>query len=211
MAILFGVLCIITGLLLPLVFGWIGFAIPMVFGVLAIVFAILKNKKAKEEGVPTSKAGFVCAAVGMVLAIGLIIGLQVAGNKFRTAMDKYGVSHFPILDKSVDHLKSGGVVGLIVYAKNEVSANVDSIKSEFDALMKSMNEDQAPADNGGEQQQGGEGAEQQGGEGAEQQQGGEGTEQQGGEGAEQQQGGEEGGADQSEVPESGVEEGAAQE
>ena len=193
MAILFGVLCIITGLLLPLLFGWIGFAIPMVFGVLAIVFAILKNKKAKEEGVPTSKAGFVCAAVGMVLAIGLIIGLQVAGNKFRTAMDKYGVSHFPILDKSVDHLKSGGVVGLIVYAKNEVSANVDSIKSEFDALMKSMNEDQAPADNGGEQQ------------------GGEGAEQQGGEGAEQQQGGEEGGADQSEVPESGVEEGAAQE
>ena len=211
MAILFGVLCIITGLLLPLLFGWIGFAIPMVFGVLAIVFAILKNKKAKEEGVPTSKAGFVCAAVGMVLAIVLIIGLQVAGNKFRTAMDKYGVSHFPILDKSVDHLKSGGVVGLIVYAKNEVSANVDSIKSEFDALMKSMNEDQAPADNGGEQQQGGEGAEQQqGGEGAEQQQGGEGAEQQGGEGAEQ-QGGEEGGADQSEVPESGVEEGAAQE
>ena len=50
MALLFGILAIITGLFLPILFGWIGFAIPTVLGVLAIVFAILKNKKLAEDG-----------------------------------------------------------------------------------------------------------------------------------------------------------------
>ena len=199
MALLFGILAIITGLFLPILFGWIGFAIPTVLGVLAIVFAILKNKKLAEDGQRKRVAGFVCAGIGILIAALMIAGMNVASKKLKAKMEEYGVSHFPILEKSVDKLGSGGIVGVIVYAKNEVDANMDKLKDEFDLLKQYMDgalssdtpsseasSEASTAAAGGEGAEGGEAVE--GGEGGEAVEGGEGAEGgeavEGGEGAE---------------------------
>ncbi len=184
MALLFGILAIITGLFLPILFGWIGFAIPTVLGVLAIVFAILKNKKLAEDGQRKRVAGFVCGGIGILIAALMIAGMNVATKKLKTKMEAYGVSHFPILEKSIDKLGSGGIVGVIVYAKNEVDANMDKLKDEFELLRQYMDgalssdtpsseasSEASTAAAGGEGVEGGEGAE--GGEAVE---GGEGAE-----------------------------------
>ncbi len=138
MAILFGVLAIIGGLLLPMLFGWVGFAIPVAFGVLAIIFTILKNKKRKEQGLPRSIGGLVCGIIGIVLAALLIGGLNIAVGKIRNEMEKYGVSHFRILDKSIDSLGTGGIIGMISAAKDEIGENYDMLKDEFNLLQDYM-------------------------------------------------------------------------
>ena len=178
MALLFGILAIITGLFLPILFGWIGFAIPTVLGVLAIIFAILKNQKLAAEGQRKRVAGFVCGGIGILIAALMIAGMNVATKKLKTKMEDYGVSHFPILEKSIDKLGSGGIVGVIIYAKNEVDANMDKLKDEFDLLKQYMDgalssdtpsseasSEASTAAAGGEGAEGGEAVE--GGEGAE--------------------------------------------
>ena len=181
MALLFGILAIITGLFLPLLFGWIGFAIPTVLGVLAIVFAILKNKKLAEDGQRKRVAGFVCGGIGILIAALMIAGMNVATKKLKTKMEEYGVSHFPILEKSIDKLGSGGIVGVIIYAKNEVDANMDKLKDEFDLLKQYMDgalSSDTPSSEASSEAStaaaGGEGAE--GAEGGEAVEGGEGAE-----------------------------------
>lgn len=181
MALLFGILAIITGLFLPILFGWIGFAIPTVLGVLAIVFAILKNKKLAEDGQRKRVAGFVCAGIGILIAALMIAGMNVATKKLKTKMEAYGVSHFPILEKSIDKLGSGGIVGVIIYAKNEVDANMDKLKDEFDLLKQYMDgalSSDTPSSEASSEAStaaaGGEGAE--GAEGGEAVEGGEGAE-----------------------------------
>ncbi len=149
MMLLFGILAIILGLLLPFLFGWIGFTIPTVCGTLAIVFNILKNRKMKAEGSRRRVAGFVCGGIGILIAALLMAGLNAATDKLKKEMAKYGADkNFPILEKSIDRLASGGVVGMIIYAKNEVSANIDALKAEFDSL-KSYMDGSTPADNSG--------------------------------------------------------------
>ena len=108
----------------------------------------------------------------------MIAGMNVATKKLKTKMEAYGVSHFPILEKSIDKLGSGGIVGVIIYAKNEVDANMDKLKDEFDLLKQYMDgalssdtpsseasSEASTAAAGGEGAEGGEAVE--GGEGAE--------------------------------------------
>ena len=165
MAILFGVLAILTGFLLPFVFRWIGFAVPVVFAVLAIVFTILKNKKAEAEERSKSKAGYVCGIIGILLAILGMIMLNVLSGKFRSAMDQYGVNNYPVLDKSIEKFANGGLYGVIAYARDDLHVDVESVKNELTDLIDVMN-GKKPA--GGapstENAEGGEqGSEQQGG------------------------------------------------
>ena len=162
MAILFGVLAIITAFFLPFLFGWVGFVIPMVFAALAIVFNILKNKKNAEQELPKTKAGLVCGIVGAVLAILMILGLQAATGKIKSEMEKYGVSHFPILEKTVDKLGSGGLVGMIITAKDEAAKGIDELKKEFENLQEYMKgntpADETPASEASSEAAGGENA-----------------------------------------------------
>ena len=200
MAILFGVLAIITGLLLPFLLGWIGFAIPMVFAALAILFNILKNKKNAEQELPKTKAGLVCGIVGAVLAVLMIAGLQGATGLIKNKMEQYGVSHFPILEKTIDKLGSGGVVGMVITAKDEAKKGIDELKKEFDNLQSYMNgstpADETPASEASSEAAGGE----------------EGGAAEGGEEGGVEEGGAEGGAEEGgEEPQGDVEGGDAQE
>ena len=119
MAILFGVLAIILGIVSPWVGGWVGFCIAAVFGVLAIVVTILKNKKNAEAELPKKKAGMVCGIVGLALALLNIAIVSGAAGLIKKQIDKYGgEATFPAMYKTVDKLSSTGVVGMLSEAKS---------------------------------------------------------------------------------------------
>ena len=150
MAILFGVLAIILGIVSPWVGGWVGFCIAAVFGVLAIVVTILKNKKNAEAELPKKKAGMVCGIVGLALALLNIAIVSGAAGLIKKEIDKYGgEATFPAMYKTVDKLSTTGVVGMLSEAKSlgfSDTALNDELKLLSDYQSGKVQATEAPAE-----------------------------------------------------------------
>lgn len=111
LAIVSGIIAIIAGLASPWFYGWTGIIFTGVIGVLAVVFTILRNRKAAELGERKKIAGIVLGFTGVLLGLMCMSMLSSIASSVRSNINKYGISEFPILDKTIDKLGTGGIFG----------------------------------------------------------------------------------------------------
>ncbi len=126
MAILFGVLSIVVGLVAPILFGIWGFFVTAIFAILAGVFAI----KAKKAG-GSATGGIVTAVVGVVLGLaGMALMVAMAG----VLADEAKKQNLPIIADHADKLKFG-VVGFVTSVTSD-DIDMDALSAE----LKKFNE-----------------------------------------------------------------------
>ena len=127
MAILFGVLSIVIGVIAPILFGIWGFVATVVFAILAGVFVV----KAKKEG-GKGTAGIVTAIIGVVLGLaGMGIMLSIAS----VATEEAKKLNLPILTEYAENLKFG-VVGFVASVTKE-GTDMDALSAELKAFSDS--------------------------------------------------------------------------
>ena len=141
LGIVLGILGIAAALILCLLAGWIGGAVALVFGVIALLLGIFAVKGGKKGG---GIGSIVCGVLAIVLAIVMTfttIGALTEMKKFATAEET------PLMAKYLDNPNLGflGVVlniGNDLEGKDETARDdlANKLKAEYDILNKKLEE-----------------------------------------------------------------------
>ena len=142
MATVFGVISIVLGLLGSFLIGWIGVAIVVVFGAVAIFFRIKKNKAEPEER--QKVAAIVCGIIGIVLALITQIGVSVYAGRLKDAAVEAGDAPFVVA--GADGLKTLGFMGFFADAIKEKPDEMsdeefgNQLKDQVDRMTKLLSD-----------------------------------------------------------------------
>ena len=133
MQILFGILALLFGVAGGVLFGVIGFAIAVVFAILAFVFAG-KAKKNEKSGAPGIVLGIISLVFGALCTL-LMIGISAV------AEDEAKKLNLPIMSECGASLKFG-IVGFMVEIANH-QYDLDALNDELEKLKEGVNEAEA--------------------------------------------------------------------
>jgi len=130
MAIAFGIISIVLGVIGGFLAGWIGVGVAALLGALAILFCIKKNKAAEGQG---KKVGaMICGIIGIVLAFLLQMGVMSFADKLKEEADKVGDAQY--VSAGAEGLKNLGFIGFMSNALKQKPADMSD--TEFGEILK---------------------------------------------------------------------------
>ena len=110
MSIVFGVLCIVLGVISPILLGIWGFALTGLFAVLAGIFAV----RAKKNG-GSAVGGIITAIIGIVFGLA---GMVIMVSMSSVVSEEAKKQNLPILSEHAEKLKYG-MIGFFVSVTND--------------------------------------------------------------------------------------------
>ena len=139
MATAFGIIAIVVGLIGAFVAGWVGIGIAAVFGAIAIIFRIKKNKAEQT----TKIAGIVLGIVGIVLGLLTQFAIGSFADKLKSKADEIG-EEAALVSAGAPGFKTLGVIGFISKASDAKGDMNDTefgeaLKNQLDMVSKQLN------------------------------------------------------------------------
>ena len=130
MAIAFGIISIVLGVIGGFLAGWIGVGVTALFGALAIFIGIRRNKAAEQEG---KKVGaLICGIVGIVIAFLLQLGVMSFADKLKQEADQLGDCQY--VSAGAEGFKTLGFIG---FMSNSLKQKPEGMSdSEFGDILK---------------------------------------------------------------------------
>lgn len=130
MAIAFGIISIVLGVIGGFIAGWVGAGIAAAFGGLAIFFCIRKNKQSEDQR--KRFGSMVCGIIGIALAFLLQLGIMSFADKLKEEATKVG--DVPYVVAGADGFKNLGFIGFMSNALKQKPADMSD--TEFGEILK---------------------------------------------------------------------------
>jgi hypothetical protein len=130
MAIAFGIISIVLGVIGGFMAGWVGAGIAAAFGGLAVFFCIRKNKQSEDQR--KRFGSMVCGIIGIALAFLLQLGIMSFADKLKEEATKVG--DVPYVVAGADGFKNLGFIGFMSSALKEKPADMSD--SEFSKVLQ---------------------------------------------------------------------------